>query len=232
MNSERLPGKVMKPIGGIPMIGILINRLSQSKLPIVLATSINKENDVLAEYVQSLGVTVYRGSEDNVLERYYYAAKKLNAQTIIRVTGDNPLLDGVFLKENVDYYFSLKDERAYLSTSLSQTFPIGFSVEIFSMTLLEEAYRNANHPGEFEHVTPYMYKNQKGNIKVIKVSRPDNKYHYRLTVDTPEDFMLNAKLIEEYGCDKKNLEEIIRIIDENPALINLNQSSIQKNWDE
>ena len=97
MNSERLPGKVMKLIGGKPMIGIMIDRLNKSELPVILATSVNGENDVLADYARSLGVIVYRGSEENVLERYYMAARSVNAKVIIRVTGDNPLLDGHFL---------------------------------------------------------------------------------------------------------------------------------------
>jgi len=132
MNSERLPGKVMKQIGGTPIIGILIRRLKQSELPIILATSTNIENDELVEYAKSLDVQIFRGSEDNVLERYYLAAKSVNAKTIIRVTGDNPLLDGRFLLENVNNYCNLNDERAYLSTGLSHSFPLGISIEIFS----------------------------------------------------------------------------------------------------
>lgn len=232
MNSERLPGKVMKLIGGIPIIGILIKRLKQSDLPIILATSTNKENDELVEYAKSLDVLIYRGSEDNVLERYYLAAKSVDAQTIIRVTGDNPLLDGKFLRENVNYYYNINDERAYLSTGLSQSFPLGISVEIFSFSLLEEALNNAVHPGEFEHVTPYMHQNKPGNINIIEVTRKEKRYHYRLTVDTPDDFLLNQKLIEEFQCDQLNMDEIIKVLDENQGLSQLNHTSIQKNWDE
>lgn len=232
MNSERLPGKVMKLIDGTPMIGILIKRLKQSKLPIILATSTKKENDELVEYVKSLDVQIYRGSEENVLERYYLAAKSVDAKTIVRVTGDNPLLDGEFLKKNVNHYFSLNDNRIYLSTGLSQSFPLGISVEIFSYILLEEAYMNADMPGEFEHVTPYFYQNKFGNVKIVKMERDNNRYHYRLTVDTSEDFLLNQKLIEEFQCDKLNIDEIIKILDENEELQQLNNSIIQKKWNE
>jgi spore coat polysaccharide biosynthesis protein SpsF len=232
MNSERLPGKVMKLIGGIPMIGILIKRLKKSDLPIILATSSNIENDVLVEYAKSWDVQVYRGSENNVLERYYFAAKSVDAQTIIRVTGDNPLLDGELLRDSVNYYCSLNDERTYLSTGLSHSFPLGISVEIFSFSLLEEAYINAIHLGEFEHVTPYMHQNKPGNINIIKIARKENRYHYRLTVDTPDDFFLNQKLIEEFQCDQLNMDEIIKILDENEELQQLNHSIIQKKWDE
>jgi len=97
---------------------------------------------------------------------------------------------------------------------------------------LEEAYDNAKHPGEFEHVTPYMHQNKPDNINIIKVKRKEDRYHYRLTVDTSDDFMLNKKLIEEFECDKKDMEEIIQILDNNQELVHLNYTSIQKKWDE
>jgi spore coat polysaccharide biosynthesis protein SpsF len=230
MNSKRLPGKVMKSIAGKPMIGILIDRLEQSELPIILATSINIENDTLADYAKSLGVLIYRGSEENVLERYYFAAKSVEANVVIRVTGDNPLLDGKFLRDQVVLFLSLKDSRAYLSTSLSQTWPLGISVEIFSFELLEEAYHNSALQYQKEHVTPYMHQNVPGDIKIIAPRRNESRYHYRLTVDTEDDYILNCKLIEELGCEKKTIEEIIQIIDNNKDLTLINKSIKQKKW--
>ncbi len=233
LNSERLPGKIMKPIKGIPLIGILLKRILKSKIPIIIATSTNKENDVLIDYVKKFDVLTYRGSEENVLERYYNAAKKVNANTIIRVTGDNPLLDGFFLKEQASFYSQLKGDNNYLSTSLSKTFPLGMSVEILSFNLLEEAYKNAKSPGEFEHVTPYMHQNIPGNIKVLSNNRKgESKYHYRLTVDTLEDFIFHKKLIENFDCDDKNLEDIIKVIDNNPQLLSINNNIHQKKWND
>jgi spore coat polysaccharide biosynthesis protein SpsF len=233
MNSERLPGKVMKCIAGKPMIGILIDRLKQSELPIILATSMNIENDILVDYAKSLGVSVYRGSEDNVLERYYFAAKSFNAKVVIRVTGDNPLLDGFFLRDNVDHFLRLNDSRAYLSTGLSKTWPLGISVEIFGFNLLEEAYHSATLPGQLEHVTPYMHQNVPGDIKIIAPERNgSSRYHYRLTVDTEDDFNLNSRLIEVYGCNKKSIEQIIQFIDENQYLTQINQNVRQKAWND
>jgi spore coat polysaccharide biosynthesis protein SpsF len=232
MNSERLPSKVMKTIQGLPLIGILIERIKKADIPILLATSTNKENDELVDYVESLGIATYRGSENNVLKRFYEAAKMVNADAIIRVTGDNPLLDGLFLKEQYQRFIKSEGVNNYLSTGLSKSFPLGVSVEIFSMYLLEKAYNNSTLPGELEHVTPYMHQNKPGNINIVKVKRKENRYHYRLTVDTPEDFFLNKILIEEFACDKKNIEEIIQILDNNQELIRLNNSSIQKKWDE
>ncbi|WP_291857733.1 glycosyltransferase family protein [Marinilabilia sp.] len=232
MNSTRLPGKVMQTIGGTPLIGILLKRLKDARLPIILATSINKENDTLEKYATRLGIYVFRGNENNVLERFYFAAKEVNAKTIIRITGDNPLLDGYFLKEQVEDFFSYKNERKYLSTSLSQTYPLGMSVEIFNFNLLEEAYKHARLPGEFEHVTPYMHQNKPGNIEIITPKREKSRYHYRLTVDTEDDFFFNKKLIEEYGCDNLKMNEIIATIDKHPELTQINKTSVQKTWNE
>jgi spore coat polysaccharide biosynthesis protein SpsF (cytidylyltransferase family) len=232
MNSERLPGKVMKSIKGIPLIGILIQRISKSGIPIVVATSTNKENDELVDYVKAYNVNVYRGSEANVLERYLKAAKDVQASIIIRVTGDNPLLDGFFLKEQFSYFSTFKGTKNYLSTGLSNSFPLGMSAEIFSLSLLEEAFQNAKSAGEFEHVTPYMHQNIPGNINIITPVRKISKYHYRLTIDTEEDFTFHKKLMEEYGCDKLNMEEIISVVDAHPELIQINRYSIQKKWND
>jgi len=201
-------------------------------LPVILATSTNKENDTLCEYAKQQGVTVFRGSENNDLERYYLAAKKFKAKTVIRITGDNPLLDGNFLKEQVELFNDNKNERKYLSSGLSQTYPLGMSVEIFGFNLLEEAYKNAELPGEFEHVTPYMHQNKPGDIEIIAPKMDGIKYHYRLTVDTEDDFFFNKTLIDDYECDKLRMKEIISIIDEHPELLQINKTAIQKKWNE
>lgn len=232
MGSERLPGKVMMAIAGVPMIRILIERLKKACLPIILATSTNIENDELAEYAKTLDIAVFRGSETNVLERFYFAAKEANAQTIVRVTADNPLIDGEFIRKNVEEYWKSNDERTYLTSALSQTYPLGMSAEVFSFILLEEAYNHADHPGEFEHVTPYMHQNRPGNILVISLKRTEPKYPYRLTVDTPEDFIFMKILIEEFGCNQLTMEEIIKVIDDHPALQSMNRNSYQKRWNE
>ena len=210
----------------------MLKRVKKAGLPVILATSTNKENDTLCEYAKQQGVTVFRGSENNDLERYYLAAKKFKAKTVIRITGDNPLLDGNFLKEQVELFNDNKNERKYLSSGLSQTYPLGMSVEIFGFNLLEEAYKNAELPGEFEHVTPYMHQNKPGDIEIIAPKMDGIKYHYRLTVDTEDDFFFNKTLIDDYECDKLRMKEIISIIDEHPELLQINKTAIQKKWNE
>lgn len=232
MNSTRLPEKVMHSIGGTPLIGILFKRIKNAGFPIVIATSTNNENDRLVEYAKEQEIAIFRGSEDNVLERYYMAAKEFKANTVVRITGDNPLLDGFFLKEQVELFHNNKSMRKYLSTGLSQSYPLGMSVEIFGFKLLEEAYKNAELPGEFEHVTPYMHQNKPGDIEIIAPKLDRKKYHYRLTVDTEDDFLFNKTLIEDYGCDKLRMKNIISVIDEHPELLQINKNTFQKKWNE
>jgi len=232
MNSERLSGKVMRKIGGVPVVGILLDRLKQTRLPIVLATSTNEENDPLAEYVSSRGVAVYRGSEDNVLERYYIVARDAKADVVVRLTGDNPLIDRELLCNCVKEYIEREDGRAYISTGLSKTYPLGMSIEVFGFELLSEAYRNAKHSSEYEHVTPYMHQNIPGDIHIVKPDMGISKYHYRMTIDTVEDFEFARVLIEDYRCNELCLDEIIKVIDAHPELISINKGSLQKNWDD
>jgi spore coat polysaccharide biosynthesis protein SpsF len=230
MNSERLPGKVLMKAGEAPLIGILFDRLKNSGLPILLATSENSENDPLEEYAREKGIMVYRGSEDNVLERYHEAAKQVNADLIFRLTGDNPFVEGDLIKEVFRFYRENNNPRTYISTGLSQTFPLGISVEAFGFNLLEEALLNTKTKGETEHVTPYMHQNMPGNITVVPFHFSKKRYHYRLTVDTERDFKLFKTLIEDYKAQHLEINEIIFILDNNPELSKINLGEKQKSW--
>ncbi|MDD4640942.1 MAG: glycosyltransferase family protein [Bacteroidales bacterium] len=232
MNSERLPGKVMRPLGGRPLIGILLERLQQSGLPLLLASSVHPENDILIDYVRSLGVQTFRGSEENVLERYYLAAQSCGADVVIRATGDNPLMDGKLIADAYQRYLELDNERCYLSIGMSKTFPLGISASVFSFALLEEAYRNASLPGHFEHVTPYISTNVPGNIDLQLFASPKDRFAWRLTVDTERDFELHRILIEQYACDRLGIDEIIQVLDAHPELAAINSDVVQKSWDQ
>ena len=231
MNSERLPGKIMKPIMGKPMIGHLIERLKKASLPIILATSKNKENNVLCDYVKIFNINIFRGSEDNVLERFYFAAKEYKAKYIVRVTGDNPLIDGKFIYNSLISIGKEIEERIYFSTGKGSGLPIGLSFEFFSFKLLEEAYKFANDKAFKEHVTPYMHQNIPGDIKLLTRKYIENKSMYRLTVDTIEDFELIKSLIEIYNCHVCSIDKIIEIIDKNKELVKINKDVIQKSWE-
>jgi spore coat polysaccharide biosynthesis protein SpsF (cytidylyltransferase family) len=231
LGSTRLPEKVMRKINGQPMIGLQIERLKKTNFPIILATSIASENDGLAEYAESLDVKVFRGSEENVLDRYYQAAKNFGAKHIIRITGDNPLVDPFFITKQLKS-LKIDEQRYYLFDGSNKKLPIGMAFEMFPFSLLEEACNKANSIYEKEHVTPYMHQNSPGNIVTYNFNNIKDHYKFRLTVDTESDFKLMQELIVNFKSQNKSLEEIIKILDENPRLIKINQSVYQKKWNE
>lgn len=228
MNSERLPGKVLKIINGKTLLGILIERLKPSGIPIIIATSVNTENDAIEKEALNYGVKVFRGNENHVLERFYLAAKQANADSVFRLTADNPLMEGKLLSQMLEIYSKQVSERTYMSIGLSKTYPLGISAELFSFALLEEAYINAENEIEKEHVTPYMHHNKSSNINLIPFSGNKNRYHYRLTIDTPEDFELHEQIIHQHNAENLTVDEIIQILDDNPTLAMINGHISQK----
>ena len=231
MGSSRLPTKVMMLINGKPMIGYQIERLLKTGFQVILSTSEDANNNKLAEYVKGLGIEVFRGSEDNVLERYYETAKHYNSTDIIRITGDNPLVDGNFISKELSN-FCPKTRKYYLHEGKFKILPLGMSFEMFSWELLTEAYQNANSNSEKEHVTPYMHQNMPGNIEISQFVTKINYPGARLTVDTIEDFKLIKELIENYQCHQKSLEDIIKVIHDNGTLVQINSDIHQKAWNE
>jgi spore coat polysaccharide biosynthesis protein SpsF (cytidylyltransferase family) len=159
MGSSRLPGKVLKEVNGKPLIEILLYRLSRSKKidKIILATADKSENDLLVETVEKLGFDVFRGNEDDVLDRYYQAAKRYNPKSVVRITGDCPLIDSKiadaviekFQQSNVDYGCN----------TMPRTFPDGLDLSIFSFNSLKVAWDQATRKYDREHVTPFLRTN-------------------------------------------------------------------------
>ena len=186
MGSTRLPGKVMKLINGTPMISLLLNRLSKSNKidKIVVVTTDNERDDKLYKYVKELNYLCYRGSENNVLKRYLDAAKLHNANIIVRITGDCPLIDPLIVDTCIDKF--LKLDVDYLSNTLFPTFPDGLDVEVFQYSALDTANNEAKEKYDREHVTPYLKFN--GKFSTYNYCNRINLSRCRWTVDTEEDF--------------------------------------------
>ncbi len=207
MGSERLPGKVMREIEGRPMISYTFNSLKEAKYvnQVVLATSTLDINNELAEYVGNMGFEVFRGSEDNVLERFKMVADKYDGDIIIRVTGDCPLINPIIV-DNVVTKF-LMYEYDYIRLDVPETFQRGVDVEVFSKEALDKVYNivcskenieNVEYQPFREHVTYYIY-NHQDEFKVGYV-KGEGKYfknrNINLSVDTIEDFERVKKIIE------------------------------------
>jgi len=185
MGSTRLPNKVMSPIGGVPMIGLLFSRLAKSKEvnEIVLATSIDARNNTLVEYVEKLGFVCTRGSEDDVLDRYLKAALTVNADIIVRITGDCPLIDPGLVDEVISKFKNSNVD--YLSNTTPAWFPDGLDTEVFSLKALQQAASEAQKPFDREHVTPYLRRTDL--FKAGALTNTEDMSALRWTVDEPAD---------------------------------------------
>ncbi|WP_201501363.1 cytidylyltransferase domain-containing protein [Psychrobacter cibarius] len=168
MGSTRLPNKVMKEINGTPMIEVLLKRLAKSEQidQIIVATSVDAKNDLLVRHVESLGYVCERGSENDVLERYYQAAKAHNADIVIRITGDCPLVDANLVDIAINDF---KDHGVdYLSNTSPATYPDGLDIEVFTMRVLERALTETTSLFDQEHVTPYI--RNSGKLRLIRLA--------------------------------------------------------------
>ena len=223
MSSRRLPGKVMKTVLDKPLIGYLLERLKYVKNldKIVVATSTDPSNDLLCEYVSQQGIEVFRGSEDDVLDRYYQVACKYKAKVVVRLTADCPLLDpGVVSK--VIAYFETHD-CDYVSNGHPPTFPDGLDVEVFSFEVLKEAWECAELKSEREHVTPYIVHSDKFNMG--NVALKTDLSGERWTVDEPEDFLLIKSIIENLYVKNPtfDMNDILEYKKNNLEIFEINQ---------
>lgn len=197
MGSTRLPDKVMKRIGGVPMIELLLARLAKSRKidQIVLATSTDDRNTSLVEHVQSLGYTCVRGSETDVLQRYLVAARQVQADVIVRITGDCPLIDPDLVDKVIEDYQSKNID--YLSNTSPPTYPDGLDTEVFSLQALERAGQESQDPFDHEHVTPYLRK--PGLFKTAGFTHDEDLSGLRWTVDEPADFEVVSQVFAHFA---------------------------------
>lgn len=224
VNSTRLPGKVLKKIDGKTLLKIHLERLSKcTKVSdIIVATTIEDSDTIIYEKAIEWGFTASRGSESDVLDRFYQAAKDKNADWIVRVTSDCPLID----PELIDKVIVLAHENQvdYCSNILIENYPDGQDVEVFKFSALEKAWKNANLLSEREHVTPYIRNNSdfKNGTEFVALNFPceSDFSKIRMTVDESEDFDIIEILVKKLGTDKTWLEYTNYIVNNDLTSIN------------
>ncbi|WP_341457728.1 GNAT family N-acetyltransferase [Clostridium botulinum] len=233
MGSTRLPGKVLKKICGKTVLEHDIDRLRRVKNidEIIIATTTLEGDNAIIKECERLGVKYFRGSEDNVLHRYYYAAKENNADIVVRVTSDCPLIDAEVSESIIQYYLDNKSNYDYVSNTIDRTYPRGLDTEIFDFKALEKAFKEATSPRDKEHVTPYIW----DNPEIFRLNQYKNNKGYsdlRWTLDTEEDYKL-ISLIYEHFQNKKyfNMNEIILFLEKNPEVNEINKDVEQKELD-
>jgi spore coat polysaccharide biosynthesis protein SpsF len=227
MTSTRLPGKVLMEVSGHPMLYYHIQRLKSAELPIVVATTINETDDPIAQWCIDNDLPYFRGDEQNVLSRYFGAANQFQADIIVRVTSDCPLIDGTLIAEGVAQYLHEGNEKAFMSNSLSQTYPRGLDFAIFSKQMLDIAMSKAHTQHQLEHVTPY-FRTQPEVFPPMRFEQTSDDSDIRITLDTKEDFTLINKLIESFSAHQLRYSEIIQLFRSNPELLEINRHVVQK----
>ncbi|MFM6118428.1 MAG: cytidylyltransferase domain-containing protein [Sphaerospermopsis kisseleviana] len=234
MGSTRLPGKVMKPLCGKTVLFHVISRVKACSLvdEVVVATTTSLADDVIVAEAEKCGVNWFRGSEEDVLERYYLAAKQYQADVIVRVTSDCPLFDAEVLNGMLEYFQTettngLKID--YLSNCLRRSYPRGLDAEVFTFEVLEKAFQSANQPYQREHVTPYIYEHPE-IFSLHNQNNDDDLSDYRWTLDTQEDWRLIEEIYKNLYHEQKifTTDEVLDLLVVNPELLLINAHVEQK----
>lgn len=227
MGSTRLPGKILKTVMGKPLLWYMFNRLHYSHTIdlSVLATSTSPQDNVIEDFAQKYNINLFRGSEQDVLDRYYKAATRYKADIIIRLTGDCPLIDPKIIDKVVNYFLENTEQVDYVQTALS--FPDGVDTEVFSYEALEKAWQNATKKSEREHVTPYIWKNT-DIFKINAIENDQNLSNLRLVVDYEEDFQVVSEILK--NLYKTNsifyTEDVLNFLEKRPDLQQLNKHRV------
>lgn len=234
MGSTRLPGKVLLPLAGRPVVLHDIDRVLRVPLidEIVIATTTNAEDDVIEKIVRGYHprVFVYRGSENDVLDRYYQAAKMRNADVVVRITSDCPLIDPDVTNATIQLFLNTRG-LDYASNVLGlRTFPRGFDTEVVAMRTLAHIWNIAKDAEDREHVTIYIKKHPE-EFKTKTYTNDRDLSFYRWTLDEQNDYKLLSAIYDRLYPTTPDfrMADVLRLFEENPQLITINQEVRQKN---
>jgi spore coat polysaccharide biosynthesis protein SpsF len=231
MGSTRLPGKVLKEVEGMTLLEYQLSRIKKSKLldKVIIATSILPQDDPIVNLGKEVGVECFRGSENDVLTRYYAAAKSTFADIVVRLTADCPFSDPDIIDDTIRLFMDEKaDYAANTVPPQTSTYPNGSDVEVFSMKALDRANTEAKDPHDREHVTFYFWKYDKG-FKTVQLKNQKDLSKYRFTVDYPEDLEVVSFIIKKLKEQKRfgHISDVINIIDSNPEIKEKNSKLMQ-----
>lgn len=234
MSSTRLPGKVLKTASGRTMLDRMLERVRKATMidQVIVATTTDPSDNAIVRACHRYDTEVYRGSLLDVLDRYYQAAKQYQANIIVRLTGDCPLIDPRLIddvvKALVDQQVDFACNR--LPPPFARTYPIGLDVEASTIAALENAWRNADQKHEREHVFPYLYA-VPGRFKVIQLNHSENLGHLRWTLDTPADLVLLRRVYRYFkGRNDFSWLDVVQLWREKPALFEVNAQVSHKTY--
>jgi spore coat polysaccharide biosynthesis protein SpsF len=226
MSSSRLPGKVLLEVDGRPLLSYMLERVALAKSidKIVLATSSDASHDPVAEFCAREKITCYRGSLNDVLDRYYQAAALAKCKTVVRLTGDCPVIDPQVIDAVVAHFYSGNfDYAANTAPPEGITYPEGMDIEVFSFAVLEQAWKETVKPSDREHVTFHFWNNP-DKFATSRHNLKEDLSQYRLTVDYPEDFEVIKQIIVRFYPDKPDfsLSDIVDFLRNNQKVHRIN----------
>lgn len=222
MNSTRFPGKILKKISGESVLDLVIERVSKSKKigKIVILTTTSSIDNEVCNFCEKNSLNYFRGSEKDVLLRFYEASKIYNSTHYLRINSDCPFIDWNLIDKAID--IASKDNTLdYVATILSNTFPIGQHVEVFKKEALIKTHDLAKTNLEREHVTPFIY-NNKAIFKIFNLASSIDLSHIRLTIDYPIDLVMAEKLLKKCSSNAPKFDEIISNLKKYPHIIEIN----------
>jgi len=231
MGSTRLPGKILKKVLDKTLLEYQIERVKRAKSidEIIIATTTKESDDQIVQLCQQLSIPYYRGSEEDVLSRYFEAATQFNADVIVRLTSDCPIIDPNVIDKVVTHYLENKDRYDYVSNTLTRTYPRGLDTEVMSYKALKRAHEEAKELMYREHVTAYIY-HHPDQFRFFSVSNVKDESQHRWTVDTEEDFHLIKNILEMLYPTKPlfTFEDVIQILRSKPEWVQINAHIEQK----
>ena len=228
MTSSRLPGKVLAPIAGEPMLERVVRRTLRARAvdAVVIATTTEPIDDAIVDVCRDRGRSIFRGSRDDVLDRYHGAAAAYHADVVVRITSDCPLVDPEIVDRTIQEFTSASAD--YASTGLPPApFPCGLDVEVIARAALERAWKEDRDPAWREHVTPYLYQHPE-RFRLRAVAADRDYSHLRLTVDTADDLRLVEKIFAHFGHDHFSWRDATALLEQHPAWLEINRHVRQR----
>jgi len=229
MGSTRLPGKVLLDLAGEPMLARVVKRSQRATMlqEVMVATTTRPADEAIVELCAEHGWPCFRGSEDDVLDRYYRAAKDHRADVVVRITSDCPLIEPEIVDCIAQEFFE-KGPLDYASNTLPpRTFPLGLDVEVMAFDALERAWREDDSHAWREHVTPYIYRHPE-KFALRAVVNDKDYSHMRWTVDTVDDLAFVRRIYDYFGHDAFSWQDVLSTLEEHPEWLEINRHVVQK----
>jgi spore coat polysaccharide biosynthesis protein SpsF len=232
MASSRLPGKVLADLGGQPVLAWVVRRAQRAKVvdQVVVATSVAAEDAVIAAFCAEQGYACMRGELHDVLDRFVQVAHEYDADIVVRLTGDCPLIDPKMLSDNLRTFLRTEPPLDFAANRLpgDRTIPIGLDAEYCTVAALETAWREAKEPHQREHVMPFFYEHPE-RFRILHIKHSPSYGHHRWTIDTPEDLNLLKQIVANFKDDEFSWKDVLELFRKRPELAQINAGVQHKN---